>query len=868
MSRHDTRKPSLDQVLGSIREDEPTRAEIDAAADRVRASLGFDAPEASASPIHIESCAGFQALMADHLAGRLPRATSLLIEDHSRECIPCRRALMAAQSPAAATTVATGPVVRRTAWLAAASIAAASLLGGYTAWRVLPGLGGGPEMKVARVEGDLFRVAGNELVPLRAGMTIPANQVVRTAKDSGALLELTDGSKIEMRDRTEFSVAGRRGGSTVDLANGSIIVEAAPQGAKRLRVATDDCTVSVKGTIFAVNRGTKGSRVSVVEGSVEMDAGGSERLLRSGDQGTTSASVDAVAVADEIAWSRDSARYGKLLRELASLRQDLDARIPNPKLRYGSKLLDFMPQETVIYAAIPNLTDAILEARQVFMEHVAESEALQDWWNEHMSSPEQQADMDQAFAHIKEVGALLGDEIVISFAMGNNGKVRGPMVTAEVSDLWTLRRAFAKQEPGFDVETDVRVRGKIVTIEPKRAWDDPVQLSGFDFQGNPFRERLAASYKDGVSWLFGANLATMMRGAVYQASTKGEDGERLTSTWEKMGILDARYLIAERDESDKSATMRAEVTFDGQRRGLAGWLSNPAPMGALEFVSPEASFAAAGVIKRPELLISEAIGWVTAGDADHDPLAHLAEFRAESGIDPIHDIAGALGGDIAIAVDGPFLPVPSWKLAIEVYDAPRLQASLEKLTRWANGRLEREGQSQRLTFGSEEAGNRTDWILRFTGTGRDDANVLRYTIVDGYFVATPSKVLLDRAVEQHRNGYTIARSAAFTNLLPRDGDVNVSALVWQNLGPSLGPVAARLAGFLADDAIQELNSFAQGTKPSLLTLSAQNDRIVLNSQGDPGFGSMLGSMVSMNQLGMLSEMLHEAAEKHHEDVTP
>jgi FecR-like protein len=863
MSRNDTRKPSLDQVLGSIREDEPTRAEIDAAADRVRVALGFDASEASASPIHIESCAGFQALMADHLAGRLPRATSLLIEDHSRECIPCRRALMAAQSPAAATTVTTGPTVRRTAWLAAASIAAASLLAGYTAWRVLPGLGGGPEMKVARVEGDLFRVAGNELVPLRAGMTIPASQVVRTAKDSGALLQLPDGSSIEMRDRTEFSVAGRRGGSTVDLAGGSIIIEAAPQGANRLRVATDDCTVSVKGTIFAVNRGTKGSRVSVVEGSVEMDSGGSERLLRSGDQGTTSASVDSVAVADEIAWSRNSARYGKLLQELASLRQDLDARVPNPKLRYGSKLLDFMPQETVIYAAIPNLTDAILEARQVFMEHVAESEALQEWWNENMNSPKQRAEMDQAFANITEVGALLGDEIVVSFAMGNNGKVRGPMVTAEVSDLWALRRAFIKQKSDFDVDTDVRVRGKVVTIEPKRAWDDPVQLSGFDFQGNPFRERLAASYKDGVSWLFGANLATLMKGAVYEASTKGEDGERLTSTWEKMGILDARYLIAERDESDQTATMRAEVTFDGQRRGLAAWLSDPAPMGALEFVSPDASFAAAGVVKRPEMLITEAVGWMT-GKSNQNFLLSLEEFRAESGVDPVHDIAGALGGDVAIAVDGPFLPVPAWKLVIEVYDAPRLQSSFEKLSRWVNGKLEAEGKTGRLTFGSEEAGNRTDWILRFTGSGNDEANMLRYTIVDGYLVAAPTRGLLDRAIEQRGNGYSITRATAFTQLLPRDGDVNVSALVWQNLGPALGPIAGRLTGLLADQELQEMKAFAQGAKPSLVTFSATHDRIVLNSQGDAGFGSMLGSLVSMNQIGMMSELLHEAAEKHHE----
>ena len=859
MSRHD--QPSLDSVVGSIREDEPTRAEIDAAADRVRASLGFDAPQASASPIHIESCAGFQALIPDYLAGRLPRATALLFEDHSRECIPCRRALVDARRPAAVTTTA-APARQRTAWLAAASIAAASVLAGYTAWQVLPGLSGGPDLKVVRIEGDLFRVAGDEMVPLQAGMTIPASESVRTAKDSGALLELPDGSRIEMRDRTELGMSARRGGSTIELAGGSVIVEAAPQGANRLRVATDDCTVSVKGTIFAVNNGTKGSRVSVVEGSVEMDAGGSERLLRSGDQGTTSAAVDAIAVADEVSWSRDSARYAKLLNELASLRKDLDARVPNPKLRYSSKLLGMVPQETVIYAAIPNLTNSILEARQVFMEHVAESDALQEWWNAHMSSPEQQADVDRAFAHIKEVGALLGEEIVVSFAMGNNGKVRGPMVTAEVSDLWALRRAFAKHGENVDVETDVRVRGKIVTIEPKRAFDDPVQLSGFDFQGNPFRDRLAASYKDGVSWLFGANLAALMKGAAYEASTRGENGERLTSTWEKMGVLDARYLIAERDESETSATMRAEVTFDGQRRGVAAWLSDPAPMGALAFVSPDASFAAAGVIKRPEALIEEAIGWIAA-DSGQNPLQHLDEFRAESGVDPVHDIAGALGGDMAIALDGPVLPVPAWKLVIEVYDAPRLQSSFEKLSRWVNGKLEAEGKTGRLLFGSEEAGNRTDWILRFTGTENDEANMLRYTIVDGYFVAAPSKGLLDRAIEQRGNGYSLTRSATFTQLLPRDGDVNVSALVWQNLGPMLGPIAGRLSGLLADAELQELNSFAQGAKPSLVTLSAGNDRIVLNSHGDPGFGSMLGSVVSMNQLGMFSRMLHETAEKHH-----
>ena len=69
-----------------------------AAAGRVRGKLGLAAGPAGSS-IHIESCAGFQALIPAFLAGTLPRETALLLEDHSRECIPCRRALIAARTP-------------------------------------------------------------------------------------------------------------------------------------------------------------------------------------------------------------------------------------------------------------------------------------------------------------------------------------------------------------------------------------------------------------------------------------------------------------------------------------------------------------------------------------------------------------------------------------------------------------------------------------------------------------------------------------------------------------------------------------------------------------------------------------------------
>ena len=40
------------------------------------------------------------------------------------------------------------------------------------------------------------------------------------------------------------------------------------------------------------------------------------------------------------------------------------------------------------------------------------------------------------------------------------------------------------------------------------------------------------------------------------------------------------------------------------------------------------------------------------------------------------DLAASLGGEFALALDGPLMPVPSWKLVSEVYDPGRFQATL------------------------------------------------------------------------------------------------------------------------------------------------------------------------------------------------
>src|SRR5205807_8373736 len=131
----------------------------------------------------------------------------------------------------------------------------------------------------------------------------------------------------------------------------------------------------------SVNHGTKGSRVAVIEGVVRVASGDRTAELKAGDEATSSASVSKVPIQDEIAWSRDSAKYLALLGDFAVLQKQLEA-IPGPGMRYSSDLLAYVPDHAAVYAAIPNLASTLGEASQLFKDRLQQSPALRSWWKE------------------------------------------------------------------------------------------------------------------------------------------------------------------------------------------------------------------------------------------------------------------------------------------------------------------------------------------------------------------------------------------------------------------------------------------------------------------------------------------------------
>src|SRR5687767_11808766 len=270
----------LDNATKAIRDEQIDPATVETAAERVWARLAAEnSNELATSTVaaeRIESCADFQSLIPAYLSGNLSEARSLLLVDHTHECIPCRKAMKDARTHTARpvkTAIARSryhinPVILR--WgVAAVLVIGLGLVALPLIQRWTPG--GALEATVQAAEGQVFQIGDTRSTALTAGARLEKGERIRTAKDARAFVHLGDGTVIEMKDRSEFYITNNLQGTTIHLNRGAIVIEAAKQGKKQLFVDTGDSRVAVTGTTFSVNSGTKGSRVSVIEGEVHLE---------------------------------------------------------------------------------------------------------------------------------------------------------------------------------------------------------------------------------------------------------------------------------------------------------------------------------------------------------------------------------------------------------------------------------------------------------------------------------------------------------------------------------------------------------------------------------------------------------------------
>ena len=882
----------LDKVTDGIRAEQISDDLVSQSADRVWQRLetnalrmSADRPQDAGVPVdRIEGCADFQSLIPAYLGGELSEARSLLLVDHTHECIPCRRALKQAREKVgniAAPAVRRAkprtaqyslrPVVLR--WgIAAALVIGLGLIALPVLQRYIPL--GSFDATVQAADGPLYLVSDSQTRLLKAGERINRGDVIRTAKDGHAIVRLGDGTTIEMKDRSEFSINRTLSGTTVQLGSGSVIVEAAKQKGN-LYVATNDSLVSVTGTTFAVNAGTKGSRVSVIEGEVHLDRNGTERVLKAGEQATTNAAIDTVPVKDEVSWSRNAARYAKVLESLGALRKDLNA-VQMPDARHSTRLLDVMPANTVFYAALPNLGATIAESNRIIQERIQQNPELRDWFAS-QRGPHGSA-MNDAVTTIKEFGDQLGDEIAISAGMNDQGQPTDPIVLAQLKNPGSFR-AFVDSEvqklarngktPQVQWVDDPRqavvstttdkqlyawINGDMLVASPKFAGLQIIANGGSSFSSNAFYSRIADVYRDGAGIVLAADLERIIE------HTRGlrrlAVGDSHEQALNQLGVFNMKSFVLDQKDTNGKTYTRAVLSYNPSDHGVTTWLAQPAPMGSLDYISPDANLVAAFAIKNPTAVVDDLLAVI--GNVCPDLNKHLDELQRDHGLNVRSDFAAPLGGEYAFAIDGPILPTPSWKLVIQVNDPVHLQQTFEQVVNEINKQAAIEGK-QGLEWDKSDSGGRTFYTLRSKDFGGVEVN---YVFANGYLIAGPTRALVDQALRFHDSGTTLVHSAKFTAGLPADGNVNFSALIYHNLAPLAKSVADKVGNTNLPSGPQNAITMAATMEPTLAYAYAYGDRIefAANTEGGP-FGLSPATLLGMPSAFELHHILEQGLKK-------
>ncbi|MBP1779601.1 MAG: putative FecR, partial [candidate division NC10 bacterium] len=552
----------LDQVLNEMRKDNVPAEELAAARARVWDKL------AGAEP---ELCTEFRASFQDYLADGLESPRRLLMQDHLSRCATCRRALAEFQSPRR--VVPMPAVVRRmtlpvwSRWAIAAGVAALALYlaRGPIDKSMAPS---GPRATVIAASGSLYQLPQGAVVP---GDFVEEGEVIRTGYGGHAVLQLTDGSRVEVNERTELSLQATWSGETIRLERGDVIVQAAKQHRGRLRVVTRDSVASVKGTVFAVSAGLAGSVVAVVEGSVQVTQPAGRRLLTRGQRAASSSALEDVPVRRTVAWSENAAKYAALLGELAQIGKTVAA-TSTPAPRTQPKLLPYLPAGTFVYIAVPNLGPAVQQAVNLIEQRAQENTVVKEWW----ASADKEG-LKLLAEKVQALSPLIGDEVVFVVARPLLATTTTTALLAEVQPGRedALKQALAQAIPEAKVAYQVSDKLLVISDSPEHLG---VIVAGMG-QGAtiPFAAEIANHYQEGVNILFALDASSV-------ANLQLQKNEAAAIT----GANKLKYLFFEERSVQGKDEVRAAVVFGGPRTGVASWLGSPGPAGSAGYVSSDA----------------------------------------------------------------------------------------------------------------------------------------------------------------------------------------------------------------------------------------------------------------------------------------
>ncbi|MGH9734975.1 MAG: hypothetical protein ACRD8A_10360 [Candidatus Acidiferrales bacterium] len=522
----------------------------------------------------------------------------------------------------------------------------------------------------------------------------------------------------------------------------------------------------------------------------------------------------------------DLSKNPALVTEFGKLAGRLQHEVTMPSPRTQSVVLPVIPEGTTFYMALPNYGEAAHESLEIFKQELQASPALREWW-EKTEPGAQGTKVEDFIERFYQLSQYMGDEVAISGATdGHEPKV---LVVAQISKpglkdalqqclselpaglsanvrIIDPQQLAAAQNPPSKHEFLVLVRPDWVVassdLDALRSFNAHLDSGERNFVTAPFGARVAAEYKDGATMVGGADLHTIL-GQFPQSTPQAR------SAFQRTGFADVNYLVWKQQHANGSSFGEGELSFTGPRHGIASWLDTPGPMGGVNFASPNALMVAAMRLKSPAEMYDDV--WEMASSANPNARSAISAFEQMLGLSFRDDLLGKLSGEVTIELDA-LAPKPAWRAILGVKDAAGLQQTLNKLFT-----------ATHVVTGQAQEGGITYYTVAVP-SGRTVTEIT-YAYAAGYLILSSSHGAVRNAIELHRGGGLLGKSAKFLASLPPGHPSGASALIYQD----------RIAM-----AMLQLQQAAPGVSSSLLRLIGE---------GKPSVGAAYAGQTSIRMTG-------------------
>jgi hypothetical protein len=143
--------------------------------------------------------------------------------------------------------------------------------------------------QVTAATGTVEAERAGQWIAIKNGDTLTRNDVVRTAAGGRAVLRLSAGTEIELRERVEIGLDRLAGGATVDLRRGKVVAHVS--GPEGLEITSRDTKTANEGPAHFVVLSDDRGRVSVaaLSGKARFTAAGKALTIPQGTQSSSEA---------------------------------------------------------------------------------------------------------------------------------------------------------------------------------------------------------------------------------------------------------------------------------------------------------------------------------------------------------------------------------------------------------------------------------------------------------------------------------------------------------------------------------------------------------------------------------------------------